>query len=174
MLHREGNEIGSVEAVENIGMHRFQFDKIQHIMPCSQCNHKNATIRKFTGTSEEETKVYKAKNYVLATGVNSYRIGKQVGVTIPVYPLRGNLVTIPINVCIYKIFIILQLNMKNSGYVNNNSPNYCGHFQTDKLSQISYGIYSTGVGCVICPIPGDKLRVSSEVHAVGFDHRYNG
>ena len=85
--------------------------KIQHIMQYSQCNHKNTAIRKFLGTSEEETKVYKAKNYVLATGVDSYRIGKQVGVTIPVYPLRGNLVTIPINVCIYKIFIILQLNI---------------------------------------------------------------
>ena len=84
-------------------------------MPCSQCNHKNATIRKLTGTSEEETKVYKAKNYVLATGVDSYRIGKQVGVTIPVYPMRGNLVTIPINVCIYKIFKILKLNITSLG-----------------------------------------------------------
>ena len=87
---------------------------IWHIVHCSQCSHKNTTIRKFIGTSKEETKVYKAKNYVLATGVDSYRIGKQVGVTIPVYPLRGNLVTIPINVCIYKIFIvfiILQLSI---------------------------------------------------------------
>ena len=30
--------------------------------------------------------------------MDSYRIGKQVGVTLPVYPMRGNLVTIPINV----------------------------------------------------------------------------
>ena len=84
-------------------------------MHCSQFNHKRTTIRKFKGTSKEETKVYKAKNYVLATGVDSYRIGKQVGVTIPVYPMRGNLVTIPINVCIYKIFTILQLDIKSSG-----------------------------------------------------------
>ena len=46
----------------------------------------------------ENLKVYKAENYVLATGVDSYRIGKQVGITLPVYPMRGNLVTIPINV----------------------------------------------------------------------------
>ena len=45
-----------------------------------------------------DSKVYKAENYVLATGVDSYRIGKQVGITLPVYPMRGNLVTIPINV----------------------------------------------------------------------------
>ena len=87
--------------------------EIKHIRNCSQCNHKNTTIRKFIGTSKEETKEYKAKNYVLATGVDSYRIGKQVGVTIPVYPMRGNLVTIPINVCIYEIFVIFQLNISS-------------------------------------------------------------
>ena len=49
-------------------------------------------------STTEDLKLYKAKNYVLATGVDSYRIGKQVGITLPVYPMRGNLVTIPINV----------------------------------------------------------------------------
>ena len=47
---------------------------------------------------DDNSQVYTAENYVLATGVDSYRIGKQVGVTLPVYPMRGNLVTIPINV----------------------------------------------------------------------------
>ena len=41
----------------------------------------------------------------------------------------------------------------------------------NKAEQLKYGIYSTGVGCVICPIPGNKVRVGSEVHAVGFDYR---
>ena len=49
-------------------------------------------------SKDDSSQVYTAQNYVLATGVDSYRIGKQVGVTLPVYPMRGNLVTIPINV----------------------------------------------------------------------------
>ena len=49
-------------------------------------------------STTEDLKFYKAKTYVMATGVDSYKIGKQVGITLPVYPMRGNLVTIPINV----------------------------------------------------------------------------
>ena len=59
---------------------------------------KNIIFLLVTDLSNDASKVYRAQNYVLATGVESYQIGKQVGVTLPVYPLRGNLVTIPVNV----------------------------------------------------------------------------
>ena len=40
----------------------------------------------------------RADCYVLATGVESYKIGKSMGVTLPVYPMRGSLMTVPIKV----------------------------------------------------------------------------
>jgi D-amino-acid dehydrogenase len=41
--------------------------------------------------------------FVLATGIESAALGRQVGVNIPVYPMRGNIVTIPLKVGFRKI-----------------------------------------------------------------------
>ena len=50
------------------------------------------------GTSEMELERMTADVYVLAVGVESYRIGKSLGITLPVYPMRGSLFTAPIKV----------------------------------------------------------------------------
>ena len=40
----------------------------------------------------------RADVFILATGIESAPIGRSLGVNIPVYPMRGNILTIPLKV----------------------------------------------------------------------------
>jgi D-amino-acid dehydrogenase len=42
--------------------------------------------------------VIKADIYVLATGIMSNPLGRSIGINLPVYPLRGNIATVPVKV----------------------------------------------------------------------------
>ena len=47
-------------------------------------------------------------------GVESYRVGKSLGITLPVYPMRGSLFTAPIKVRAIKDMIKLENLMTTS------------------------------------------------------------
>ena len=47
----------------------------------------------------EDGSVIKAESYVLATGIMSNPIGRSLGINLPIYPLKGNVITVPLQVC---------------------------------------------------------------------------
>ena len=51
-----------------------------------------------SGVLCENGSIEKADLYVLATGYMSNPLGKSAGVNLPIYPLKGNVVDIPLNV----------------------------------------------------------------------------
>ena len=53
---------------------------------------------KITGVLLQDGSKVEAEKYVLATGIMSNPIGRSVGITLPIYPLKGNVITVPLKV----------------------------------------------------------------------------
>ena len=51
-----------------------------------------------SGVQLTNGKVEKANIYVLALGIMANPMGRSIGINLPVYPLKGNIVTVPLKV----------------------------------------------------------------------------
>ena len=51
-----------------------------------------------SGVQLSDGKVQKADIYVMALGIMANPLGRSVGLNLPVYPLKGNIVTVPLKV----------------------------------------------------------------------------
>ena len=51
-----------------------------------------------SGVQLTNGKVEKANIYVLAMGIMANPMGRSIGINLPVYPLKGNIVTVPLKV----------------------------------------------------------------------------
>jgi len=86
--------------------------------------------------------VLEADKYILATGVNTNGMAKSVGVTAPIYPMRGNVVTVPTNPS--------QPFLRRNIYSSPHGAVVVPLAATDDSPEV--------------------LRISGDVQAVGYDH----
>jgi glycine/D-amino acid oxidase-like deaminating enzyme len=60
---------------------------------------------------------HSADVFVMATGIESAPMARKIGVNIPVYPMRGNILTIPLKVSISRL-IVITLCQTQSDYIS--------------------------------------------------------
>ena len=70
--------------------------------------------KKVTGVLCDNGQIEKGDLFVLATGVMAHPMGRSIGVNLPIYPLKGNVVTIPLNVSKFKGVPALRISLLSS------------------------------------------------------------
>ena len=77
---------------------QIQTSKILRILWNVYCIHLIYFRKVVSGVQLTNGKVEKADIYILAMGIMANPMGRSIGINLPVYPLKGNIVTVPLKV----------------------------------------------------------------------------